>query len=136
MKPELKGPKVENVFVAAIQENAEGKNSAYSVYLINQKPQALEEVLVSSRGYITVERSKETIRTTTLRKSFGTLAPHSATKVEPLIEEVLKLNNEYLVSFWIEDQLYDKKFVFLPETIKEENFVNVPILNKKGVLLG
>jgi hypothetical protein len=32
--------------------------------------------------------------------------------------------------------MYDKKFIFLSETVKEENLVNIPVLNKKGVLVG
>ena len=31
--------------------------------------------------------------------------------------------------------MYDKKYIFLPETIKEENFVLIPYINKKGVMI-
>lgn len=136
MKPELKGPKVEHIFLAIVQEEGENDALIYNAYLINEKEEALEQLLVSSNGYVTIEKTKEKIKTTTLRKSFGTIEPRSSTKIEPIMEDVLKLNNEYLISFWIGDQLYDKKFIFLAESIKEENFVNVPILNKKGVVVG
>jgi len=31
--------------------------------------------------------------------------------------------------------IYDKKFLFLPESIQENNFVTIPFLNKKGVMI-
>jgi len=45
----------------------------------------------------------------------------------------LKLNNEYFVSFYHKNKLFDKKFVFLPETIKKENISLVPIIQKQGI---
>jgi hypothetical protein len=45
------------------------------------------------------------------------------------------LNNEFWVSFYLDKQIYDKKYVFLPETIKEENFTLIPVLNKHGVMI-
>lgn len=136
MKPELLGPKVENVFVAVVQETGEDDALVYNVYLINRNENVLEQLLVSSSGYITIEKTNEKIETTTLRKSLGDIEPHSTMKIEPIMEDVLGLNNEYWVSFWIGDQLYDKRFIFLAESIKEENFVNIPLLNKNGVIVG
>lgn len=136
MKPELQGPKVENVLVAIVQETGEDDTLVYNVYLINKKEETLKQLLVSSSGYVTIEKTKEKIETTTLRKSFGDIEPQSFTKIEPIMEDVLGLNNQYLVSFWLDDKLHDKKFIFLAESIKEENFVNVPLLNKRGVVVG
>jgi hypothetical protein len=31
--------------------------------------------------------------------------------------------------------MHDKKYIFLPETIKEENYIMVPFINKKGVMI-
>jgi hypothetical protein len=31
--------------------------------------------------------------------------------------------------------MYDKKYIFLPESIKQENFTMVPVLNKRGVMI-
>jgi len=55
--------------------------------------------------------------------------------IEPITKEVFGLSNEYWVSFTLNNQLLDKKFVFLAETIVDSNFVNVPIINKRGVLI-
>ena len=135
MKEELKGPKVTGVSVAVVQEIGEENTLVYNVYIINEKDVKLEGVLITSSGYATAQKTQEQVITSTLRKSLGDIAPLSAQKIEPIMEELFGLNNEYWVSFWIDNKMHDKKYIFLSETIKEEYFVNVPIINKKGVLI-
>ncbi|MEX1191272.1 MAG: hypothetical protein WED10_12415 [Brumimicrobium sp.] len=135
MKEELKGPKVTDVSVAIVQEVGEENTVIYNVYLINQKVDKLEGVLVTSTGYATAQKTEEQIITSTLRKSLGDVMPKSVQKIEPIMEDLFGLNNEYWVSFWIKDKMYDKKYIFLSETIKEEYFVKIPIIGKKGVLI-
>ncbi|PKR82268.1 hypothetical protein CW751_02750 [Brumimicrobium salinarum] len=136
MKEELKGPEVKDVYVAVVQEAGENDVMVYNVYVINDSEDILEQVLVTSKGYATSENTGEKIETTTLRKDLGGLIPYSAQKIEPIMEDVMALNNEYWVSFWIGNKMYDKKFIFLSESIKEENFVTVPVLALKGVMVG
>jgi len=31
--------------------------------------------------------------------------------------------------------MYDKRYIFLPESIKEENMVHIPLMQQKGVLI-
>lgn len=135
MKEELKGPKVTDVSVAVVQEVGEENTVIYNVYLINQKEDKLEGVLVTSTGYATAQKTEEQVITSTLRKSLGDVMPKSVQKIEPIMEDLFGLNNEYWVSFWIKDKMYDKKYIFLSETIKEEYFVKIPIIGKKGVLI-
>ena len=136
MKEELKGPKVENVFVAIVQELGEENVIVYDVYLINESENILEQILITSKGYTTLKENGEKVETTTLRKDLGGLIPYSAQKVEPIMEDVMALTNEYWVCFWIGTKMYDKKFIFHPDLIKEENFVYIPTLNLKGVMIG
>lgn len=135
MKDSLKGPKVENIFIAAVQEPGEDGNDVFNVYIINNKDITIEGVLVSSVGYLINEKSGEKTQTSMLRHSLDTMSPDSFKKVEPIMEDVFGLNNEYWVSFWINNVMYDKKFIFLPETIKAENFTKIPVIEKKGVLI-
>lgn len=135
MKDSLKGPKVENIFIAAVQEPGEHGNDVFNVYIINNKDITIEGVLVSSVGYLINEKSGEKTQTSMLRHSLDTMSPDSFKKVEPIMEDVFGLNNEYWVSFWINNVMYDKKFIFLPETIKAENFTKIPVIEKKGVLI-
>lgn len=135
MKEELKGPKVEDVQVAVVHEEGEYGKKVFNVYLINLKEEELEGVLVSSRGYATSQETQQKVETSVLRHFLETVEAKSYKKIEPIMEDIFGLNNEYLVSFWINKKMYDKKFIFLSETIKEENFIEVPIIEKPGVVI-
>jgi|SRR5690554_1276048 len=136
MKEKLKGPEIEGVSIAAVYEEGIDNAMVYNVYLINETDDFLEHVMITSKGYVVNEKTAERIETNTLRRHVEIIVPDSVEKIEPIMEEVMGLNNEYWVSFWIEDTLYDKKYIFLPESISEENFMKVPLINKKGVLIG
>ena len=133
MKKDIKPPVVKDIGLAIIKEENELFQPVWNVYLINLKKQAIEGVLVTSRGY-GFYNGKE-VKTSTLRHFLDTIPPMSFSKVEPIMENVFGLNNEFWVSFYINKVMYDKKYVFLAESIKEENFILIPILNKKGVLI-
>ena len=135
MKEDISIPKVEDVSVAVVQELGEDDTVVYNVYLINEREDKLEKVLVTSKGYATVKKTGEKVKTSTLRKSLGEVPKKSAQKIEPIMQDLFGLNNEYWVSFWIGNKMYDKKYIFLSETIKEEHFVDIPLLKKKGVLI-
>src|SRR4030095_12386741 len=47
-------------------------------------------------------------------------------KIETIIRDVFGLNNEYWVSFYIGKDIYDKKYIFLPESIREEHLTLIP----------
>jgi hypothetical protein len=97
------------------------------------KNAAIENVLVSSKGYGEIDNRN--LRTSELRHYIEKLEAHKFSKIEPIIEDVFGLANEYWVSFYVNKTIYDKKFVFLPESINENNFVTIPFLNKKGVMI-
>lgn len=124
-------PEVEDIAVAVVQE-IEGLDE-YNVYLINLKFVDIKNVLVTSTGYGLINEEQK--KTSTLRHFFEEIKQHDFMTVEPITKDVFGLSNEYWVSFTINGQLLDKKFVFLPETIVESNFVNIPVINKKGVLI-
>jgi hypothetical protein len=45
------------------------------------------------------------------------------------------LHNEYFISFFNSQGLFDKKYIFLAESIHEKNFTSIPYMNKKGVMI-
>ena len=59
----------------------------------------------------------------------------SFAKVEPIMEDVFHLFNQYWVSFFYDGKMYDKKYVFVPDAISEKNLVQVPVLLKMGVMI-
>lgn len=134
MKKDINPPKVEGVAVAVVNEENELGESVWNVYLINQKKVTIENVLVSSKGYITDVSGQET-KTSVLRHAIGNVESNEYALIEPIMENVFALHNEFWVSFFLNNEMYDKKYIFLAETIKEENLIQVPVLNKKGVLI-
>ena len=132
MKEDIKFPKVEGIVLAVVKDVI-NNDEAWDVYLINQNKQLLTNVLVASKGYGL--KKGEQVKTSTLRHHFDELKAQDYVKVEPIQQELFGLSNEYWISFYIERTIYDKKYVFLPESITEDNFVTIPILNKKGVML-
>ena len=135
MREELMGPKVENVGVAVVQELSETGDTIYNVYLLNLREDIMEGIIVSSKGYGTNANTGEKVKTSMLRHSLELLLPQEAAKIEPIMEEVFGLANEYWVSFYVDSTMYDKKFVFLPETISEANMKTIPVLGAKGVII-
>ena len=135
MKEELKGPAVTAISIAVVAEKNELNEEVYNVYLINEYDVQIRGVLVSSKGYGKHPNNEEVVQTSMLRHFLGDMSAQSFKKIEPIISDVFGLNNEYWVSFWIDNVMHDKKFIFLPDTIQPNNFVLIPMMEKKGVLI-
>lgn len=105
----------------------------WNVYILNLKNEKIENVIVSSKGYGSYKG--ETVKTSTLRQFLGTMEANSFLPVEAIQKKVFGLNNEYWVSFYIGKEIFDKKFIFLPETITEEFFTTIPLINERGVMI-
>lgn len=135
MREELLGPKVEKVGVAIIEQIDEEGNRIYYAYLLNLRDDIMEGIIITSTGYGENVNTGEKIKTSTLRHSLEVLLPQEAAKIEPLMEDVFALSNEYWVSFWVNDVMYDKKFIFLPETITKDKMKLIPLLGEKGILI-
>ncbi|HOY49915.1 MAG TPA: hypothetical protein PK281_11000 [Flavobacteriales bacterium] len=132
MIKDIHTPEVTDIAIAVVREAGE-EGDVWNVYLVNLKDVAIESVLVSSTGYGTV--NDEPVKTSVLRHFLDRVGPMSFVKIEPIIEDVFVLNNEYWVSFYIDKVIHDKKFIFLPGTINEAFFTSVPIVFKKGVMI-
>jgi hypothetical protein len=129
MKKDIVFPEVRGVKIAIAPGTDEEE---WKVYLINENEQFLDNVLVTSKGY--GEQNNETQKTSTIRQHFDQMAPKSHLVIESIIPEVFHLNNEYWISYYIGQELYDKRFVFVPESIKKENLTYISALNSEGIL--
>ena len=117
----------------AVVKETDGQEPAWGVYLINEKDTLLTNVLVSSRGYGEVDGQE--VKTSQLRHFLEDVEATSFKKVEVVVPEVFGLTNQYLLSFYINGVIFDKKYIFLAESIIEDNLVNIPIINRPGVLI-
>ena len=134
MKKDLPQNIVENISVAVVLENATPESQNWNVYLINLKDEAIETVLVSSKGY--GQKDGKNVKTSILRHSIGDVSSKSFALIEIIDAQVFGLTNEYWLSYYINGQIYDKKYIFLPESIVESNMIRIPILNKPGIMIG
>jgi len=131
---DIEQPKVEDIAIAAVpQSNILGGQDEWYIYLISMKSETLTNVLISSRGYGQV--GEENVKTSELRHFVAEVPPQSFVKIEPIMSELFALNNQYWVSFYVGEQLYDKKYVFLAESIQPANLTEVPLMGQKGILL-
>jgi hypothetical protein len=132
MIKDIKIPEVKNVTLAVVREKDNLKQEEWKVYLINNNEVSIDNTLVASSGYGEVEGQQ--LRTSTLRHFLQTVPPNGTALIEPIDSKVLHLNNEYWVSYYIGNQIYDKRFVFVPDSICEENLIYIKELGTEGVL--
>ena len=129
MKKDIKIPEVTNVFMAIVKEyNSDFRCDDWNVYLIDNKTTDLEVVLIVSRGY------DEKDQTSIMRKKIERLPANSYAKVEFIQPELFKLNNEFKVTFFADNQLFEKTFLFPKNTIKDSAMRVIKELDKKGII--
>ncbi len=132
MIKDIEIPKVKNVTIAVAKKQAIGESAEWLVYLINNNNIVIENTLVASKGY--GEKDGEQQKTSVLRHFLDTVPANSAVLIEPIDPTLFPLNNEYWVSYYLQGKLFDKRFVFVPETICEENLTFIKELELEGVL--
>jgi hypothetical protein len=132
MMKDIEIPEVKNVTLAIARQQAIGESPEWKVYLINKNNYPIENTLVASKGY--GEKDGEKQQTSVLRHFLETVPPNSAALIEPIDPAVFHLNNEYWVSYYIDKQIFDKRFVFVPDSIKEENLTFIKEIEMEGVL--
>ena len=123
---------VKKVAVAIVREGDDDSED-WSVYLLNLNDFPLKSVFVTSKGY--GELDNEARRTSELRWFYDEIAAHDVVKIEAIVEDVFGLHNEYWVSYYVGSEIFDKRYIFLAESIKPENFTHVPILDERGVMI-
>ena len=114
MKKDIQIPEVTGVLMAIVKEyNSDFRTDDWNVYIINNKPIDLEMVLIVSRGF------DDSDATSTMRHKIENLPANSFAKVELIQPELFKLNNEFKVSFFADNQLLDRTFLFAKNSIKD-----------------
>lgn len=119
--------------MAVVKEENELGEEVWNAYLLNMKEIEIYGVLVASKGY--GKKDGEKVKTSTLRHFLDTIPPKGYAKVEAVMTDLFGLSNEFWVSFYVNRVIYDKKYIFLPETLVEKNLVNIPLINKPGVMI-
>ena len=134
MKKDITIPEVENVFIAAVQEWSDDfMEKVWYAYLVNDSDFNIESAMVVSKAFGTIDGEMK--KTSILRHAFVEVPAVSVMKIEMVEKSVLALNNEFMLTFFIGNTLYDKKFIFKANSINENNTEEVPILFVDGVIV-
>ena len=128
MKKDIEFPEVTGIKIAIAKSLKEKGESEWAVYLINQNLIELENVMIVSKGY---ETGAEGRKTSTLRHMIEKLEGNSFARVEPIDPAVFSLTNEFWVSYFILNKLFDKKFQVAP--FKEFELGRIEELDMDGV---
>ncbi len=128
MKKDIQIPGVTNVEIAIVLEKNEIDNTdEWGVYIINKKEVDLEMIVIVSQGF------SETKKTSLFRRKIDILKANSFSKFEVMQPELFALDNQFQVTFFENNVLHDKTFIFQEGTIQEGFFRDIDLLNKKGV---
>jgi hypothetical protein len=134
MKSDIKIPIVENVFLAAVQEWSDDfMEKVWYVHLVNDSDFDLDNVMVVSNAFGAI--AGEMKKTSLLRHAFTQIPKVSVVKIEMIEKDVLRLNNEFMVTYFIGNTLYDKKFIFKAQSITPDYVEEVPILFVDGIIV-
>lgn len=129
MKKDIEIPIAKEVFVAIVHEwNDDFLSKDWNAYVINNSNRAIDMVLIVSKGF---DKDK---KTSTMRHGIGLVGAKSYEKIEMVQEDVLALDNEFFVTFFADDKLYERRYIFEKNTVNEKNLINIPIIDKEGVM--
>lgn len=130
MQKDIKIPEVKDVHVAVVQEqHIEYKTQDWNAYIINNSNNDLETVLIVSSGY------NDKKLTPPMRHTIAKLPARSYAKIEYLQEKVLELNNEFKITFFEGNKMFDKTYLFRKNTINEKALQTLPLMQLRGILV-
>jgi hypothetical protein len=133
MKKDIIIPIVENVFLAAVLEWSDDfMEKVWYAYLINDSDFNLDGVMIVSKAFGTI--NGEMKKTSLLRHAYVEVPAVTVVKIEMIEKSVLALNNEFMLTYFIGEKLFDRKFIFKADSINEEAVEDVPILFVDGVI--
>lgn len=130
MKKDIHIPIVTGLELAIVLDKNEQDNSdEWGVYLINRKKVDLEMIVIVSQGF------SETKTTSLFRRKIDILPANSFSKFEIMQPELFALDNRFQVTFFEDNQLHEKTYIFQAETIQKGFLRDIDILGKKGIII-
>ena len=130
MKKDIQIPVVENVYIAVVNEyNDIYKTQDWNAYIINDKDVDLDMVLIVTSGY------SDDKMTSIFRKKQDKLPRKSYAKIELMQEDLFALNNQFKVTFFEGNAMFDKTYTFRKNTINLNALQAVPLMEARGVLV-
>lgn len=129
MRKDICTPQSKNVSIV-IKPEEPGQH--WSVHLVNTNKRTIKNILVVSSGYVNMNDTDS--KTSTLRHFIDDLKADSSKQVELIDPGVFHLYNQFEVTYYLDDHLYLKKFVFNPNRIHLNNLSHNEILEMDVVV--
>ncbi|MDN3687296.1 hypothetical protein [Cyclobacterium jeungdonense] len=129
MKKDIEFHPVTGVKMAIVRENDADE---WSAYLINNNLIELTTLLITSRAYGKIEGIEK--KSSVLRHMVERLEPTSFARIEGIDPDLFALTNEFWISYYIVDQIFDKKFIFVSGSIQEKHMSYIPELDLHGIV--
>ncbi len=130
MKKDIEIPVVEGVYIAVVKEwNSEFEMDDWNAYIVNENDKPIEAVMVVTQGF------SDNKKTSRFRHMLGSVGAKSVGKIELIQERVLSFRNEFSVTYFLDNKLFDKKYIFRQNTINERALQDVPFIDSKGVVV-
>jgi hypothetical protein len=130
MKKDIPLFNVEDIGIAAIPAD---DTAFWDVYILNLHEEPVKNVLIVASGY--GEINGEQRKSSSIRYFFEEIQALDLQKIESIPIALFDLTNEYWVSFSLDNYLYDKHYLFVAGSLHPINFIRIPFLEKKGVLI-
>jgi len=128
MKKDIEISVSKEVFVALIYDwDDKYLSKGWTAYILNNRTSPIEMVLVVSKGY------DDERKTSTMRHSVGDVASKSFEKIEFVQDAVLALENEFFVTFFADNKLYERRFLFKKDSVNTKGLRNIPLIDKEGI---
>lgn len=134
MKKDIEIPKSENVYIAAINEwNDDFQEFTWYAYLVNENNDPLQMAIVVAKASGIIDNEER--KTGMFRHVFADVPANGAIKIELLENNILQLNNEFVVTYYLNGVLYDKSFVFKANTINKNDVTDILCIDRKGIVV-
>ncbi|MCX2744508.1 hypothetical protein OO013_11565 [Mangrovivirga sp. M17] len=128
MKKDILERKAEKIGVALSKQ----RTGEWQAYFINFHDACLKNVLINSCGMGEIE-GKE-VKTSVLRHIIDSVGPGKAVAFESMVEEVFKLDNEFKITYFKENQLYDGVITFKSGSINKDDTEYIEEIGEEVVI--
>ncbi len=129
MKKDIEIPESKDIHLAIVlEEHPEYHTKDWNAYIINDSDSAIEMVIIVSKGF------SENKITSEFRHQVKLLPSESFAKIEFIEDKLLDINNQFAVTYFKDNKLFEKTFLFKAKTVNESNLQEIPVMILKGVL--
>ena len=99
------------LFIVKTEQMDDQGQTIWEAIIYNHSDQKLENILINTKGSGSI--GEREVITATMRYFKDELPSETSFKVESITNEVLSINNEFWISYSLDDKLYEKRIQFI-----------------------